>query len=378
MPRRDYYEILGVPRDADIEVIKRAYRRLALKYHPDRNPDDPEAAEKFKEAAEAYAVLSDPQKRRQYDRYGHSGLDGQAQWNIDLEDIFQTFSDIFGEGTFGAFFGDRRRRSGRRPRRGRDIRIVMELELEEIAQGVRKKIQLTRRVHCEDCSGRGTRRGADMVECTHCRGTGYIQQIRQTFLGYMQTTRPCSHCDGTGHVIRQLCTTCQGSGLVERPQTITIDIPAGVEEDMQLTLRGHGHYGEYGGPAGDLYVVIREKPHPVFTRKGQDLYMELWLSYPEAVLGGVREITTLTGKVKLKIPKGVQPNSLLRIKGKGLPDVRNSQRGDIIVVPQIWVPQKINRQERELLEKMYDMENFKAEQKRVKKSFFERIKEHMS
>ncbi len=379
MTKRDYYEVLEVSRDADGSVIKKAYRRLAIKYHPDKNPGDPEAEEKFKEAAEAYEVLSDPQKRQRYDAYGHAGVDhGGHSGGWTMEDIFAQFGDVFGGGgsPFESFFGGRR--SGNGPQRGKHIRIKLKLTLEEIETGVVKKVKLKKEHACSSCHGSGARSSGDVTTCSTCRGSGYVAQIRDTFLGRMQTTSTCPSCNGSGQTIRAVCDTCRGSGVELKESIVQIEIPAGVEDGMQLSMRGQGHAGKKGGPAGDLLIEIQEKEHPIYQRDENDLYMDLVVNFAEAALGVKKVIPTLHSQVSIKIPSGTQSGTIMTLKGKGLPSVRGYGRGNLHVRVKVWTPTKLSAEERALIEKMQEMEGFEPKKSREEKSFFERIKQHFS
>ncbi len=379
MTKRDYYEILEVSRNADAITIKKAYRRMAIKYHPDKNPGNVEAEEKFKEAAEAYEVLSDPQKRQYYDTYGHAGVNhGSHNSGWTMEDIFSQFGDVFGGGgsPFESFFGGRR--SGNGPQRGKHIRIKLKLTLEEIETGVTKKIKLNKECSCSSCQGTGARSSGDVSTCPTCRGSGYVAQIRDTFLGRMQTTSTCPDCQGAGQIIRSTCDHCKGSGVELKESIVNIDIPAGVEDGMQLSMRGQGHAGKNGGPAGDLIVEIHEKAHPVFKRDGGDLYMDLMVNFSELALGAKKIIPTLNSQIDIKISAGTQSGSILTFKGKGLPSVRGYGRGQLNVRVLAWTPTKLSREEKELLGQMKEMEGFEPKHTREEKSFFERIKQHFT
>nr|BCX02004.1 MAG: chaperone protein DnaJ [Bacteroidota bacterium] len=385
MPR-DYYEILGVSRDATLEEIKRAYRQLALKYHPDRNPGDKEAEERFKELAEAYAVLSDPEKRAQYDRYGHAGLRGSGAFAgaspfADINEIFRQFSDIFGADFFGDLFGSPRtgaRSSSGQP--GSDLRVRLALTLEEIATGAEKRIKLRKYVRCATCSGTGLRPQARAERCPTCQGSGQVRQIARSFFGQVMSIQPCPTCSGEGRIIRDPCPRCSGEGRYRDEVTVTVSIPAGVSEGQYLTLRAEGNAGLRGGPPGDLIVVIEEKEHPLFSRDGADLYYDLFISFPDAALGTEVEIPSLVGPpVRIQIEAGTPPGKLLRIRGKGLPDLQGRGSGDLIVRVHVWVPQKLSSRERQLLEELRRSPNLQPPAEReARKSFFSRLKEAFS
>ncbi len=383
MAKRDYYEVLGVSRNADAAEIKKAYRQLAMKYHPDRNPGDREAEEKFKEAAEAYEVLSDPDKRARYDRYGHAGVSGGAgdgfRGGMTMEDIFQQFGDIFGGAgsPFEEFF--RSSRSGYRQRRGQrgsNLRIKVKLTLEEIAKGVTKKIKVKKHVTCSDCGGTGAKDSSARQRCQMCGGSGYVRQIRTTFLGQMQTTTTCPQCHGAGEVITANCQTCRGSGQIVGEEIIEIDIPAGVAEGMQLSLSGRGNAGKQGGPAGDLIVSIEEIPHPQLQRDGNNLIYDLYLNFADVALGTSVEVPTIDGKAKIKIPPGTQAGKIFRLRGKGLPSVQGYDRGDQLIHVNVWTPKKLNAEEKALLEKLRHMPNFNPTPGDGEKGFFEKMKDY--
>lgn len=386
MAKRDYYEVLGVPKNADAETIKKAYRKLAIKYHPDKNPNNKEAEEKFKEAAEAYEVLSDEDKRARYDRFGHAGLDGNGGFSgtggMTMEDIFRQFSDIFGDSgsPFGSFFGgeDPRMRGGTRMRgqKGTNLRIKVALTLEEIAAGVTKKIKVKKQVLCDTCGGTGAKDSSSVSTCSTCRGSGYVRQVRNTFLGQMQTTVTCPTCGGSGTTVTANCPKCKGDGVVYSEETIDIEIPAGVEQGMQLSLRGKGNAGLQGGPAGDLLITIEEKPHEFLQRDGQNLVYELYLNLADAALGTSVEVPTIDGKVKIKVPPGTQPGKIFRLKDKGLPSVQTYGRGDQLIHVNVWVPKKVNEEERALLERLRYMPNFQPQPSKGERGFFERMKDY--
>jgi molecular chaperone DnaJ len=385
MNKRDYYDILGVPKNADEATLKKAYRKLALQHHPDRNPGDKAAEEKFKEAAEAYEVLSDKDKRARYDRYGHAGVSGNAagggfRSGMTMEDIFSQFGDIFGEtgSPFDAFFRGARGGGGGRSmgQRGSNLRIKVKLTLEEIATGVSKKIKVNKQVACGTCSGSGAKDSSSKQTCGTCRGSGYVRQVRNTFLGQMQTTTTCPTCNGSGDVITANCPSCKGDGRVYGEETIDIDIPAGVAEGMQLSLSGRGNAGAKGGPPGDLLISIEETPHDELERDGINLVYELQLSFADAALGKSVEVPTIDGKVKIKVPPGTQAGKIFRLKGKGLPSVQSYDKGDQLIHVNIWTPKKLTDEERRMLEKMRDMPNFKPEPGKGERGFFDRMRDY--
>jgi len=348
--RRDYYEVLGVSRDADDAELKKAYRRLALQYHPDRNPDDPHAEERFKEASEAYAVLSDPEKRGAYDRFGFAGLGGQGGGPGgfgdfgDLGGFSDLFNDLFGD-IFGAGRAGRGRRRGR-GRRGADLRYNLEIGLGDVLTGLETQLKLPKMRPCGTCSGSGARPGTSPERCGQCGGTG--QMLLQQ--GFFRISRPCDLCGGAGEVVRERCAECRGSGRVESQQTITVRVPPGVEDGMRLRLAGEGEAGIAGGPAGDLYVVISVAEHPLFERDGRDLHSEVPIPFVVAALGGEAEVPTLEGRVSLRIPEGTQNGRIFRLRGKGLPALRGGPRGDQLVRIFVEVPTKLSSRARKLLE----------------------------
>ncbi|MCR4417575.1 MAG: molecular chaperone DnaJ [Ignavibacteria bacterium] len=383
--KRDYYEVLGVPRNASQEEIKKAYRKLAMQYHPDRNPGNKEAEEKFKEAAEAYEVLSDPEKRRRYDQFGHAGMQGtDFREYTDINDIFNAFRDIFsGTGFGGSIFDDffggststRSRRTGS-VQRGSDLRVKIKLTLEEIATGVSKKIKIKRYKKCSSCNGTGAESGSGHKTCPVCNGTGEIRQVSRSVFGQFVNITTCNNCGGEGRVISNPCKVCGGEGRVQEEATVNVEIPAGVSTGNYLTLRGEGNAGRRGGPAGDLIVVVEELPHEIFQRQGDDIIYELNLSIPEAVLGGEVEVPTLTGKAKIKLEPGLSPGKILRMKGKGLPNINTKKQGDQLIVVNIYVPQKISNQEKELMQTLMNSPNFKPKERTKKsKNIFEHFKD---
>ncbi len=348
MDKRDYYEVLGVDRKASLDEIKKAYRKKALEYHPDRNPGDKAAEEKFKEAAEAYEVLSDEQKRARYDRFGHAGgpaaSGGFGGGGMSMEDIFSAFGDIFG-GQFGGFGGQR----AHRYERGSDLRVRLNLTLEEIDGGSRRKIKLKRYVPCKTCGGTGAASSSAFKTCPQCNGTGSITQMVNTLMGRMRSSTPCPNCHGEGRIISEKCKDCRGEGVTLSEETVTVDIPAGVSDGMQLSMQGQGNAARRGGQPGDLLIVVQEEPHDTFVREGNDLIYNLRLSVMQAVLGGEIEIPTLGSKAKIKIPAGTQPGRLLRLRGKGLPILQTRQRGDLLVVVDLYIPSLVSSAERQQL-----------------------------
>ncbi len=382
MAKRDYYEVLGVDRNADEATIKKAYRKTAIQYHPDKNPGDKAAEEKFKEAAEAYEVLSDADKKARYDRFGHAGVQGNGGFGgggMSMEDIMEQFSDIFGGGPFDTFFGGgRTSRSRRRGTRGSNLRIKVSLTLKEIAKGATKKIKVKKQIGCETCGGSGAKDSRSVTSCGTCGGSGYVRQVRSTFLGQMQTTSPCPTCGGNGQVITAKCSSCKGEGRVYGQDTIEIEIPAGVEEGMQLSMRGYGNAGANGGPAGDLLINIEEKPHDSLKRDGANLIYDLYLNFADASLGTSVEVPTIDGKVKIKVPAGTQSGKIFRLKGKGLPVVQSYQHGDQLIHVSVWTPKKLSAEDKAILEKMRGLENFKPHPGKSDKGFFEKMKDYFN
>ncbi len=380
MSKRDYYEVLGVGRDADQSAIKKAYREKAVQFHPDKNPGDKAAEEKFKEAAEAYEVLSDQDKRARYDRYGHAGdMSGGFSGGgagMTMEDIFAQFGDIFGDSGFGSFFGGSAQRQRGRGRKGANLRIKVSLTLEEISTGVTKKIKVKKSVTCDECGGSGAKDRSSVRTCATCNGAGYVRQVRSTFLGQMQTTITCPTCDGSGQTITSNCSKCRGEGHVQGEETLEIEIPAGVEEGMQLSLRNKGNAGQKGGPPGDLLITIEEKPHEFLQRDGQNVVYELYLNFADAALGTSADVPTLEGKVKIKIPPGTQAGKILRLREKGLPAIQSYLRGDQLIHVNIWTPKKVTPEEKDLLEKIRTLPNFQPQPGASEKTFFEKMKDY--
>ena len=362
MTKRDYYEILGISKGATTEEIKKAYRKMALQYHPDKNPDNKEAEAKFKEAAEAYEVLSDANKRNRYDQYGHAAFTGNGGNNfhaggMTMEDIFESFGDIFGDFGFGGFGGSRRSTS-RRVSRGTDLRIKVKLKLSEIAAGVEKKIKVKKYVPCDACDGTGAKNGNSYSNCSTCRGTGQVTRVTNTFLGQMQSTATCPTCHGQGKVITHKCDVCYGEGIIPKEESISFNIPAGVAEGMQLKVSGKGNAARRGGINGDLLVIIAEEKHPDLIRDGNDLLYNLYLGLPDAILGITAEIPTIENKVKIKVEPGTQPGKILRLRGKGLPDINGYGTGDLLVSINIWIPRELSKEELKLFEKLKESPNF--------------------
>ncbi len=378
--KRDYYEVLGVEKNANADEIKKAYRKAAIKYHPDKNPGDKEAEEKFKEAAEAYDVLSNPDKRARYDQFGHAGMSGAAGGGgaygggfggFSMEDIFSQFGDIFG-GHFGGGF--RSSGGGRTVNRGSDIRIKVRLTLQEIAEGVTKKLKINKTVACDQCGGSGAKDSDAYATCSTCNGSGYVMRVENTFFGRMQTQGVCPACGGTGKVITSPCDKCKGEGTLRGQEVVEIKIPAGVGEGMVLTVTGKGNAARRGGVNGDLQVVIEEEAHPELVRDGNDLIHNLNITVTTALLGGTVEVPTVGGRAKIKIAPGTHAGKVLRLGGKGIPDVNGYGRGDELVVVDITIPSKLNAEERKLVEQLAGMPAFQKAESVRNQNIFERMK----
>lgn len=380
MSKRDYYEILGVSKSAEADEIKKAYRKLAIQYHPDKNPDNPAAEEKFKEAAEAYEVLSNPEKRQRYDQFGHAGMGGNGGYGggMNMDDIFSQFGDIFGGGSpFESFFGGGGGgRGGRGVRKGTNLRIKLKLTLDEVANGCEKKIKVKRQTSCDTCGGSGAKDKTSVKSCTTCNGSGQVRKVVNTMLGQMVSASTCPTCQGEGTIITDKCGTCKGSGTTEKEETLSIKIPAGVAEGMQLAMSGKGNMPPRGGVPGDLLIVIEEVEHDELKRDGQNILFDLNISMIDAIFGANPEIPTIEGKVKIKIDPGTQSGKILRLKGKGLRDVNGYGKGDQLIYVNVWTPQTLSKEEKEVLSKFKDAENFKPKPDKNSKSFFERMKEY--
>jgi len=381
--KRDYYEVLGVNKNATPEELKKAYRKLALQYHPDRNPGDKEAEEKFKEAAEAYEVLSNPEKRQRYDQFGFAGMSGaggNSGQGMSMDDIFSQFGDLFADFGLGSFFsgGFGGSRSGRVAReRGSNIRVPLKLSLQDIEKGVKKKIKVKKDVVCEHCHGSGSETG-ETETCPTCKGRGQVVQMMNSIFGQMQTASTCPHCGGTGKVIKNKCSHCNGQGIVKGEEVIEIDIPAGVGEGMQLTLRGKGGAGPHNGVNGDLLVLIEEEAHPDFERDGNNLIYNLFISVTDAILGTEAEVPTVSGKVRVKIAPGTQSGKILRLRGKGLPNVNSYGSGDLLVNVNVWIPKKVSKEEEKTLQNLGRSENFKPNPTDDDRSFFKKLRDYFS
>ncbi len=374
MSKRDYYEVLGVAKNATADEIKKAYRKMAVKYHPDKNPDNKEAEEKFKEAAEAYDVLSDPQKRQRYDQFGHSmgqqGFGGMG--GFDMNDFFSRHSDL--SDIFASFFGGMGgmgggRQRGPRQRRGGDVRIRVKLTLEDVANGVSKTLRVPTFLPCEHCHGTGAKDGTATATCPQCHGSGRIVTAQHTPLGIMQSESVCHKCEGTGKIVTEPCRFCGGKGIEQREQEVSINIPAGVSEGQTFALRGKGNYPKGGGVPGDLLVVFEEIKHPELIRDGADVIYNLMLDIPTAILGGSVEIPTIGGHARINIPAGTQPGKILRMRGKGLPDRENGGRGDELVNIMVYIPEKLSSEQKAAIENMKDAPNIKPSEADTKRIF---------
>jgi molecular chaperone DnaJ len=390
MAKRDFYEVLGVGRKASQDEIKKAYRKLALQYHPDRNPGNKEAEENFKEAAEAYEALGDADKRRRYDQFGHDGMRGtDFRPFTDVNDIFSAFGDIFGGGFGGTIFDDMfgsgqsrgRSRSGSMSA-GSDLKVRLKLTLEEIATGVEKRLKIKKWITCETCRGNGTTSSRGTSTCPVCNGSGEIRQVSRSVFGQFVNITTCSNCNGEGKVVKEPCPACHGEGRVQGEATIKVNIPAGVGEGNYIPLRGEGNVGRRGGAAGDIIVVIEEAPHVVFTRNGDDVILDLLISFPEAALGSEIEVPTLTGRAKLKVEPGTQSGRILRMRDKGIPRLNGFGHGDQLVQVNVWVPNTLSNQDRQLLKQLGQSENICPKEgdtsAHSEKSFYGRVKKAFS
>ena len=387
MAKRDYYEVLGVDKSASADEIKKAYRKLAVKYHPDKNPGDKEAEEKFKEAAEAYSILSDADKKAKYDQFGHAGVDGAGpdfsggfgNLNDILNDLFGgAFGGGFGgfSGFGGGFGGGRPGQRQQRVYRGRDIRVRVKLTLEEIAKGVEKEISIEKSVPCTECGGKGAKNSSDVKTCSACGGTGQVQRVTNSLFGQTVTYSTCQQCGGEGKIITNPCRNCGGTGLVRKRETIKVKIPAGVEAGMQLTIQGEGHAAKNNGINGDLLVVIEEQEHPNLKREGNNLYYTKIISMPDAILGAEVEIPCLDGPYKIKVDSGTQSGTVVRLRGKGLPTVNGyGGTGDLYVKFAVWIPKRLDRDDKALIESLRDKEAFKPNPTKEDKSFFDKLKD---
>jgi len=385
--KKDYYEILGVEKNASAEELKKAYRKKAMEFHPDRNPGNKEAEEKFKEAAEAYDILSSPEKRQRYDQFGHAGVSGAAGGggygiDFDLETIFERFGDLFGGHFGGGFSGfssgfgsGSGRRQQRQVRKGTNLRITVKLSLEEIVANTEKKIKIKKYVACSQCNGQGTKEKTDIVTCSKCNGSGHVVHQQRSMFGIMQQAVICDQCNGEGTVIKNPCSNCQGTGIVKGEEIVTVHIPAGVQDGMQLSMREKGNAAPRGGINGDLIVAIEEIPHETFEREGNNLYINYYISFPQAALGGSVDIPTLDGKARIKLAAGTQGGQVLRLQGKGLPELNTHRKGDLIVNINVWTPKNLSREEREVVEKFLKSDNFTPKPAKNEKSFFNRVRQ---
>ena len=387
MAKKDFYEILGVAKSSTADEIKKAYRKVAMQFHPDRNPGDKASEEKFKEAAEAYEVLSDQEKRAQYDKYGHAGMNqrgggfGGGQ-GMNMDDIFSNFGDIFGDDLFGSFFGGgggggRQRSSGGRTKgtRGSNLRIKLKMNYEEIAKGANKTVKVKKYTPCSTCSGSGAKDKSSVQTCATCGGNGQVRKVTNTFLGQMQTVGTCPTCNGEGSTITSKCTSCKGEGRVYTEETMSIDIPAGVQEGMQLSLSGKGNAGERGGASGDLIVLIEEEQHAELQRDNLNVIYDMYITFADAVFGANLEVPTIDGRAKIKIPPGTQGGKIFRLKGKGFPAINSYEKGDQLIHVNVWIPQEVTKEEKEIIEKFKESPSFQPKPDKNEKSFFSKIKE---
>ncbi len=385
--KRDFYEVLGISKNASQDEIKKAYRKVAMQYHPDRNPGDKSAEDKFKEAAAAYEILNDADKKAQYDRFGHNAFNqggrggggGFSGGGMNMDDIFSQFGDVFGDEGFGSFFGNRgggNRQSG--GSRGSNLRVKLKLNFEEMAKGANKTIKIKKYVKCTTCSGSGAKDKNSVQTCGTCRGSGQVKRVQNTFLGQMQTVTTCPTCNGDGTTITAKCNSCKGEGRVYGEETVSIDIPAGVQDGMQLSISGKGNVGERGGSNGDLIVQIEEEPHAQLQRDGLNVAFDLHLSFPEAVFGTQVEVPTIDGRAKIKIPPGTHSGKIFRLKGKGFPHVNSYEKGDQLIHVNIWTPQSVSPEEKEMLEKLATSPNFEPKPEKNDKSFFDKVREMFS
>ena len=386
MSKRDYYEILEVSKEATPEELKKAYRKQAIKFHPDKNSGNKEAEEKFKEAAEAYEILSDPNKRQRYDQFGHAGMgngggySGYGGGGMSMEDIFSHFGDIFGGGgndPFSSFFGGGGGgRRGKSVNRGSNLRVKVKLTLEEIAHGVEKKIKVNKYISCNTCNGTGAKGGSSYSTCSTCRGSGHVSRVTSTFLGQMQTTAVCPNCGGEGQIITDKCADCAGNGVVKGEEVISIRIPAGVSEGMQLSMGGKGNAAARSGIAGDLLIQIEEIEHEFFSRDVNNLLYDHYITFSEAALGSTAEIPTIEGKVKIKIDPGTQSGKVLRLRGKGLTSINGYEgKGDLMISIIVWTPKALSKEEKTILEKLGKSDNFRPAPGTRDKNIFSRMKD---
>lgn len=383
MAKRDYYDILGVSKSASAEEIKKAYRKLAIQYHPDKNPGDKAAEEKFKEAAEAYEVLSSPEKRQRYDRFGHQGGSASASGGsggMNMDDIFSQFGDVFGEDSpFGSFFGGGGSRGGGASRRkGSDLRIKLKLNLEEVTNGVEKKIKVKRYTTCKACSGNGSKNGTSLQTCGTCNGTGQVKRVVSTMFGQMMSASTCPTCNGEGKIISSKCDVCAGEGRVMEEEVISVKIPAGVADGMTLSMSGKGNVPPRGGYPGDLLIVVEEEEDNTLKREGNNIIYDLYVNFADAALGTTVEVPTVDGKVRIKIEPGTQSGRVLRLKDKGVKDINGYGKGDQLIYVNVWTPKNLTNEERSILEKLKTAQNFQPNPGKGEKGFFERMKEYFN
>ncbi len=380
--KRDYYEVLGVAKDSSADEIKKAYRKMAMKYHPDRwvqgtEQEKKDAEDKFKEAAEAYDVLSNPDKKARYDKFGHAGMGNAASdfSGANISDIFSHFADVFGGG-FGFNVGDLFGGGGQRAaRKGGNIRIKVKLTLEEAATVTEKKVKINKYIQCEHCHGTGAKDDHSKQACPQCHGSGQVVHQQRSMFGIIQQTATCPQCNGSGEIIKDPCSFCHGTGIVQGEEVIQITIPAGVDDGMQLAMRGKGHAAANGGVNGDLIVAVEVAEHELFERDGNNLYLNYYISFPQAALGASVEIPTLNGKAKVKISPGTQSGQVLRLQGKGLPDVHSRNVGDLIVNVNVWTPKTLNKEEKEIIESLKEHENFTPKPGKNERSVFSRVRQ---
>ncbi|WP_338792190.1 molecular chaperone DnaJ [Bernardetia sp. MNP-M8] len=380
MSKRDYYEVLGVSRNSSAEEIKKAYRKIAIKFHPDKNPGDATAEDKFKEAAEAYDALGNPEKKAKYDRFGHQGMNGGGGGFQNADDIFSHFGDIFGGGfgggggsPFDDIFGGGR--GGQRQKKGSSVRIKLKLTLQEIAHGVEKKIKIKRQVLCDTCDGSGAKDASSKQTCKQCNGNGQVRRVTNTMLGQMVTTAACPSCNGQGTIITDPCKSCSGEGVQMKEEVTEIKLPAGIEDGMQLSMAGKGNYPPRGGVAGDLLILIEEEEHKFLKREGKNVHYDLCISFPDAVLGTTVEVPTIDGSVKVPIDAGTQGGKILRLRGKGIRPYNTYETGDQLIHVNVWIPQKLTKEERKEMEKLKTADNFAPDLDKQDRSFFDKVKE---
>ncbi len=376
MAKRDYYEVLGVSRTETSDEIKKAYRKLAIKYHPDKNPGDHASEEMFKEAAEAYEVLSDGDKRARYDRFGHQGVAGNGfggDGNMNMEDIFSHFGDIFGGGGFDSFFGGSREQQ--RVYRGSNLRVKVKMKLDEIAHGAEKNLKVKKHVSCSVCKGSGAEDSKSIQTCPTCHGSGQVKRVTNTFLGQMMTSAPCSACNGEGKIITAKCKTCHGQGIVNGEEVINLNIPAGVVDGLQLSVSGKGNAAPKGGVPGDLLVLIEEEEHPLLKRDNLDVVYDLTVNFADAALGTTLDVPTIDGKARITIPPGTPSGKVFKLKDKGIPELQGRHKGDELIYVTVHVPTKLSTEEKAMLEKIKGSDNFAPKLSEEEKSFFGKVKD---